>query len=209
MAAIGTRHWQVGVALLAVLVAATACAADTVTGHGANSAAGASSGPVDFPSIGGSTPATSASALPTPGGEGVLVTDAGGHFRVRMPAEPTRDTQPGSFGGYTFNVHTAVVQSPYIAGVEGEDISPALTSSSYETILRSAVASFGSVGGLTKVSDSETSYQGHVGRTAIFDKDGERFEFLVFVYSGSQVYAMFAPEGAKFDALANSFQPTI
>jgi hypothetical protein len=208
MATIKNRQRWTGAALVAVLLAVSGCAADTVNGHGAASAVAGSSGPVDFPS-GASTPAPSASVLPTPGGSGVLVTDAAGHFRVRMPAQPTRDTQHGSFAGYTFNVHTAVVQSPYVAGVEGEDISPALTSASYDTVLRSAVSSFGISSGTTKVSETDTTFQGHHGRIGIFEGDGSRYEFLVFVYSGSQVYALFAPQGAKFEALATSFQPTI
>jgi hypothetical protein len=203
----GTRQGWVGVALCAgVLVAASGCAASTVNGHGVASVVARSTHPTDFPSAGSSTPSSPA---PTPGGSGVLVTDDAGHFRVRMPAEPTRNTEPGSFAGYTFNVHTAVVQSPYVAGVEGEDITPALTPDSYDTVLRSAVSSFGTAAGLTKLSEKDTVFQGHRGRVGIFDRDGVHFEFLVFVYSGSQVYAMFAPEGEKFDALANSFQPTI
>jgi hypothetical protein len=207
MTAMLDRRRAMVMALAGVLIAATGCAADTVNGRGAASVA--SSGHPDFPSAGASTPAPSASVLPTPGGSGVLVTDEAGHFRVRMPSEPTRDTQKGSFAGYTFNVHTAIIQSPYVAGVEGEDISPALTASSYDTVLRSAVSSFGTSSTLTKVSESETTFQGHEGRIGIFERNGDRYEFLVFVYSGSQVYALFAPEGDKFQALADSFQPTI
>jgi len=210
MAAIGNRPGRVATLLVCVLLAGSACSADTVSGHGkASVIAAESSGPVDFPSLGVSTAAPSETALPTPGGEGVLVTDAGGHFQVRMPAQPTRDTQPGSFAGYTFNVHTAIVQSPYVAGVEGEDITPALSEDTYDTVLRSALSSFNTSSGLTKVSESATTFHGHVGRMGIFESNGERFEFLVFVYSGSQVYALFAPQGDKFQALADSFQPTI
>jgi hypothetical protein len=202
--------------LLALAVGASGgCAASTVSGRGsaAVSSPTESATNSDFPAPGISTPIVAPSSeLSTPPPSEytkVAVTDEAGHFRVRMPATPTRSDQPGSFGDYTFNVHLVIVQSPYAAIVEGEDVSPALTSDTFDTVLKSAVTGFASSSGLSKVSEKATTFRGHEGRIAIFDRAGTNYEFLVFVQSGSQIYALFAPEGDRFDALAGSFEATV
>jgi hypothetical protein len=208
---------RVPLAMLIVLVvgASSACAASTVSGHGSADVPTPTTtqSTTDFPQPGISTPivapSSELSTLPISENTKVLVTSEAGHFRVRMPATPTRSDQPGSFGDYTFNVHVVIVQSPYVAIVEGEDVTPALTSDAFDTVLRSAVNGFTSSSGLTKVSESDTEFRGHVGRKAIYDRAGTNYEFLVFVYSGNQIYAMFAPEGERFDDLAGSFEATI
>jgi hypothetical protein len=200
-------------ALVALAAAAlTGCAASTVSGHG-SALAGAPS-TQDFPSSGAvSSPVPSVTdSLPvpstppqTPGGSGVLVTDEAGHFQVRMPATPERRTEPGSFGGYKFTVHLATVKSPYIALAEGEDVTPALPLDQIDVTLRSAVSSFQSTSGMTLISQNQTTFNGHTARSAILERAGTRYQLLVAAYSGNQIYLLFAPQGAKFDALAGSF----
>ena len=206
-------------ALVALVAAAlTGCAASTVSGHGSAVAGAAST--QDFPSSGAvsspvpsvtdslpaSTPQPTVVSPPqTPGGSGVLVTDEAGHFRVRMPATPERRTEPGSFGGYKFNVHIATVKSPYIALVEGEDVTPALPLDQIDVTLRSAVSSFESTSGMTLISQKQSTFNGHAARSAILERSGTRYQLLVAAYSGNQIYLLFAPQGAKFDALASTF----
>jgi hypothetical protein len=207
-------------ALVALAAAAlTGCAASTVSGHG-SALAGAPS-TQDFPSSGAvsspvpsvtdslpvpSTPAATGTSAPqTPGGSGVLVTDPAGHFQVRMPATPHQTTEPGSFGGYKFTVHLATVKSPYIALAEGEDVTPALPLDQIDVTLRSAVSSFESSSGMTLISQKQTTFNGHTARSAILERSDTRYQLLVAAYSGSQIYLLFAPQGAKFDALAASF----
>lgn len=201
---------RASLALLIVAVAGTvsACAADTVSGRGVLADAPGPSDTGGFPSV----PVPSLS-VPAPGPPttsaavtgGVVVTDRGGHFRVRMPSAPQKATEPGSFGGYEFHVHVDIVRSPYVAIVEGEDVTPALAPDAFEIVLRSAVSSFQSSSGMTLVRDSPTTFQGHRGRKAVLERAGARYEFLIFIYSGSQVYALFAPAGPRFAALAHSF----
>lgn len=208
---------------LALALATSGCAAGTVSGHGSadvvapttTAPTGAFPSGSGLPSFGLSTPILPplSSLAPSlsgsaPSGAGVEVVDEGGHFRVVMPAEPERTTEPGSFGDYTFNVHIASVTSPYVAIVEGEDITPALTSDTFDDVLRAAVSGFETSSHLDLVSQSDTTFQGHKARQGIFSHEGTRFVFLAFVLNGSQIYALFAPQGEKFDALAGSFQAT-
>ncbi len=208
-------------ALVALAAAAlTGCAASTVSGHGSALAAAPST--QDFPSsnaasaatpsvtdslpVPASSAPTTASAPSTPGGSGVLVTDTAGHFQVRMPATPERSTEPGSFGGYKFTVHLATVKSPYIALAEGEEVTPALPLDQIDITLRSAVSGFQSSSGMTLISQKATTFNGHTARSAILEHAGDRYQLVVTAYSGSQIYLLFAPQGAKFDALASSFR---
>jgi hypothetical protein len=194
--------------LAAVAGTASACAGSAVSGHGVLADAPAPTGSGGFPSVAVPSPSI---AAPSPAANsaavngGVAVIDRGGHFRVRMPSAPQKLTEPGSFGGYEFHVHVDIVRSPYVAIVEGEDVTPALTRDSFEITLRSAVSSFQTSSGMTLIKESRTTFQGHRGRKAILERAGTRYEFLIFIYSGSQVYALLAPAGAKFAALANSF----
>jgi hypothetical protein len=212
------RRLPLAALLASAAVALAGCAASTVAGHG-SALAGASSTP-DFPSSGaasspapsvtGSAPVASlppsTSAPQTPAGSGVLVTDAAGHFQVRMPATPERSTEPGSFGGYKFTVHLATVKSPYLALAEGEVITPALPLDQIDVTLRSAVSAFASSSGMTLISQKPTTFNGHTARSGILERSGARYELLVAAYTGSQIYLLFAPQGAKFDALASSFR---
>ena len=205
-------------ALVALAAAAlTGCAASTVSGHGSALAVAPST--QDFPSSGAaSSPAPSVTdSLPvpsssdantpsTPSGSGVRVTDTAGHFQVRMPATPERSTEPGSFGGYKFTVHLATVKSPYIALAEGEDVTPALPLDQIDVTLKSAVSGFQSSSGMTLLSQKATTFNGHTARSAVLAHAGDRYQLVVTAYSGSQIYLLFAPQGAKFDALASSFR---
>lgn len=191
-------------ALLLVLVTAAVggCAGSTVSGHGVLVNAPALPGPT-VPTVPANASTPPASAPP---GAGVVVVDRPGHFRVRMPGVPIKTSQSGSFGGARFTVHVAAVQSPYVAVVEGESITPNLPADQYDLTLRTAVASFRASIGMSVVRQSNTTFQGHKGRKAILKRDGTTYEFLVFIFSGRQTYAMFAPAGAEFDALAGSFE---
>jgi hypothetical protein len=219
----GSVGWRAVVGALLVVVAGvtSACAAGTVDGHGSAAASAAAPSAPSSSAPSTTAPSTSAGAstpiLPplstvapsggnTPVSGGVEVTDTAGHFRVVMPAEPQRTSEPGSFGNYKFNVHVAAVNDPYVVLVEGESITPALTSDAFTQVLDSAVSSFQTSSGLTLVSQSDTTFEGHQGRQAVLRRGATRYVFLIFVFSGSQVYALFAPEGSKFDALAASFQ---
>jgi hypothetical protein len=210
------RRLPLAALLASAAVALAGCAASTVAGHG-SALAGAPSTP-DFPSASSPAPSVTdsvpvtpsapptTSAPQTPAGSGVLVTDAAGHFQVRMPATPQRSTEPGSFGGYKFTVHLATVKSPYLALAEGEVITPALPLDQIDVTLRSAVSAFASSSGMTLISQKQTTFNGHTARIGILERSGTRYQLLVAAYSGSQIYLLFAPQGAKFDALASSFR---
>lgn len=197
---------------VAAVVALAACSS-TVTGQGTAASrpatptppASATSAPPSSAPV-SSTPVTPPTHAPTGRATSVPYTDTAGRFKVVLPGTPETADEPGSFGGYSFHVHLAAVHSPYIAIVEGEQITPALKSGDYEQVLSSAVTSFASATGAGNVTNTATTFRGHQARTAVFTHAGTSYELLIFVYSGSQVYLMFAPQGAKFAALANSFQ---
>jgi hypothetical protein len=153
-------------------------------------------------------PAATGTAVGSATGTGVHVIDTAGHFSVWMPAKPERTSSPGSYSGYSFTVHLAVVAAPYIALVEGEDVSPAVRPAAFDGVLRSAVTRVSRAADLRVISQSATTFEGHRARRAVFERAGARFEFLTFAYSGSRLYALLAPKGARFAALAASFQPT-
>ena len=125
-----------------------------------------------------------------------------------MPAHPQRNSEHGSFGDYQFTVHLDAVEEPYIAAVEGGDITPALPEGQLEVALRSAVSAFQVSSGLTIVSQNSTTFQGHQARSAILQRARTRYELLSVGWSGNQLYLLVAPEGAKFRALAGSFRST-
>lgn len=205
-----------------VLVGATAlllaACSSTVTGHGAATQQSSRSGFPATPSGGSSAPSTAPPTTTPPSAPSsttsvgrapapITYTDTAGHFRVLLPGKPETTDQPGSYGGYTFHVHVAAVRTPYVVLVEGEDVSPALDASGYNELLTVSTSTFGDVSGMTKGSDASTTFRGHSARNAVFDRAGTRYELLVFVYSGSRTYFLFAPQGAKFNSLVGSFQP--
>jgi hypothetical protein len=202
-----------GVAGAALVVAG--CAAGTVSGHGIAAVMSSTPAlPSLTPSILPSSPTTSSSpAVVVPSGAGtiagrggVLVTNAAGHFRVRMPSLPQRTDQPGSFGGYKFTVHIAIATTPYVAIVEGEDVDPPLGAATFESVLRSVVNGFRSTSSMRLVRQSPTTFRGSAARIAIFAAGGMRFELMAFVYSGSRLYVLVAPPGRRFEALVSSFE---
>lgn len=197
-------------ALAFAVCTATACAAQLVNGHG-GSLPDVRTSPVvvsiapSFPVSGlPSVPLTSGPESvappprtngPAPDGDGVLVTSEAGHFQVRMPGTPQRTSEPWSFGGYDFVVHLAIVTAPYVAMVEGEDVTPALGAKSFDLVLRSAVSGIESSSGLKVSRQSETTFQGHQARRAVFEREAVRYDFLAFVYSGSRIYALSRRQG--------------
>jgi hypothetical protein len=203
-------------AISLVLVGAVAGCARTVDGQGTPGSSVASSSATssgDFPS-GSATPsapapttapAASSGAVSTNPDGGVTVTDPAGHFVAVLPGQPRQTSQPGSFGGYSFTVHIAAVQQPYVALVEGEVIQPALPADQIDVALRTAVSTFQSSSGMTLESQTTTTYQGHPARSAVLSRAGTSYQLLVIGYSGNQTYLLFAPKGDKFQQLLSGF----
>ena len=150
---------------------------------------------------------TSSSAATTGPDGTVVITYAEGHLRARFPAAPKETTEPGSFAGVSFTVHFAVANSgrkPTLAG--SEDITEALPESSYAATLRGAVGGFGGSSGLALINQRADTFQGHVAQRATFaDTIGTTYVLLAFVYSSTRLYLLFAPSGAPFDSLMESF----
>jgi hypothetical protein len=213
---IGRVRGPLAAALFAAAVVLAGCA-QTVDGSGAASSAPAPSGatrtgdfpsspPSSAPSSGVASTGAASTGGATAAGSGVTVRDPAGHFQVVMPAEPHRTSEPGSFGGYSYTVHIATVQSPYIAIVEGEVIDPALPQDQLDVALRTAVSTFQSSSGLALKSQDQTTYQGHPARSAVLNRGATDYQLLVIGYSGNQTYLLFAPKGDQFDQLIGSFR---
>lgn len=212
------RRAAVAAMLAMVGLAAAGCSAGTVSGRGAalgtsaetSPASTSSVDPSGFPST-GTTPSDSAGSRGASGSsatkDGVLVIDRAGHFRVRMPATPVRASQPSSFGSYHLTLHIAITASPYVAIVEGEEVTPPIGAGSYASVLRSVASGFVSGSGMKLVRQAATTFQGYTARTAVFESSGSRIEMVAFVYSGSQLYVLLAPPGHRFELLTGSFEP--
>lgn len=146
------------------------------------------------------------SSQPDPAG-GVLITYTAGHLQARFPTAPEETSEPGSFDGVNLMVHTAVARvgrKPTL--VACEDVSQAIPDAIYGATLRGAIGSFEGSSGLSLINERADTFQGHVAqRATLSDTIGTTYALLAFVYSGTRVYLLFAPTGASFDSLTESF----
>ena len=145
---------------------------------------------------------------PQPGADGsVVITYADGHLRARFPSAPQETSQPASFGGVRFSIHTAIARVGRKATVAAcEDVSQSMPEAIYAATLRGAIGGFEGSSGLALINERADTFQGHVAQRATFsDTIGTTYALLAFVYSGTRVYLLFAPTGAPFDSLTESF----
>lgn len=180
----------VALGLACAAVAGTACSS-TVNGVGLLPLGGRASASASQPGQAG----------------GVVIIYTAGHLRARFPVAPQETSQPASFGGVSLVVHTAVARMGRKTTIAAcEDVSEAIPEAAYAATLRGAVGGFEGSSGLSLVNEQPDTFQGHTAQRAMFsDTIGTRYVLLAFVYSGTRVYLLFAPSGAPFDSLAESF----
>jgi len=205
-----TRARPIGAALAAVTLLLAGCAGNTVTGTGRalNPGAGTPTVPGGFPST-SAAPGASSNASTAPAGRGVLVTYPAGHFSVMMPTQATERSEPGSLGGASFTVYIAVSVSGGNTPTEvaSEDIDQPLDPADYAITLRTAVGEFGSASGATVDSQTPTQYRGYTARrAAVTTPDGRPFTLLVFMYSSTRLFIVFASAGAVYDLVTSTLR---
>jgi hypothetical protein len=146
----------------------------------------------------------SVAAASVPNGPGVVFRSDSGHFAARFPATPTQQTVPASFGSIKFSLIIAVDQ-PSRTAVECEKLSQSMPSEEVSSALDSAIRSTASAAGSVLISDSPTTFQGHVAEEGQFTgSDGTQMTALAFEYSSTRTYELLAPT-ATFANLTASF----
>jgi hypothetical protein len=102
-------------------------------------------------------------------------------------------------------LHLASVRTPDLVAAEEADFTPGLPASSFDTNLRATLGGFAGTSGMTLVSQSATTFQGHAARKGEFaSPTGEQYEMVAFMTDGSREYMLVGPTGT-FDELAASF----
>jgi len=200
-------------AAVIALLTLTACTT-TVVGHGVALNAGASSTaspPPGFPSTSEapSSPGSTSSPTSSDSGHGVLVTYPAGHFSAVMPTQATERSENGNLGGQSFTVYLAISVSDGSVPTEvaSEDIDHALDPSEYAATLRVAVGSFAGSSGMSVDSQTATTFRGYTARRALVTSpDGQSFSLLVFVYSPTRIYVVFASEGAVYNQVTSTLR---
>jgi hypothetical protein len=143
--------------------------------------------------------------LATPAGADGVTTDKAGHFSAKFPSTPVETQVPSTVGSVRFVLHLASVRTPDLVAVEEADFTPSLPASSFDTNLRSTLGGFAATSGLTLVSQSATTFQGHAARKGEFSGPaGEQYEMVAFMTDGGREYMLVGPTGT-YDELAASF----
>jgi hypothetical protein len=192
----------VAVLVAAGLVAAVGVQPRVVAGQGTADRAQASgpAGPTPSPGSSAGPGSTESTA------DWTTYTDTDAHLRVRLPGQPSSQSQGGGISGTTFTVNFMISRSedgPIEAGCE--DISTPLdTADEQNQTMRVAVASFGASADITKVNEAAVQFRGHHGRRADFTRNGLTFTFLTFFQNDQRLYLLFARSGTPFDTLTSS-----
>ena len=112
---------------------------------------------------------------------------------------------PSTVGNARFVLHLASVRTPDLVAVEEADFTPALPASSFDTNLRATLGGFAATSGMTVVSQSVTTFQGHAALKGEFSSStGEQYEIVAFMTNGTREYMLVGPAGT-YDELAASF----
>ena len=152
----------------------------------------------------GSSPKSGAALAAPAGADGVTIYKAG-HFSAKFPSTPEETQIPNTIGDVHVLLHIASVRSPYLVAVEEVDFTPELPVSSFDTNLRTTLGGFAATSGMTLVSQSTTTFQGHAARKGEFtNPSGDQFEMVAFMSGGHREYVLVGPTGS-YNELAASF----
>jgi hypothetical protein len=143
--------------------------------------------------------------LAAPAGANGVTTYKAGHFSATFQSTPEETQIPTSIGNVHVLLHVASVRTPDLEAVEEADIDPALPDSAVDTNLRTTLGGFATTSGMTLVSQSVTTFQGHAARKGEFSSPtGEQYEMVAFMIDNHREYVIVGPTGT-YDELVASF----
>ena len=142
-----------------------------------------------------------------PPGVGLIVRSGAGHFAVRMLHRPlVKSTYATTSSGELALTYAIDTTSKVV--VEGADITPGVKSSRIKQALDSAIAGLqsGVATAMTISNARSLTFQKRPARkVTVADRVVRRYTALVVIFGSTRFYALFAPSGPSFDALASSF----